>query len=120
MTSITHEKSAAIAAAEELVAAALRLRALPVPAEERQQLLTLMARAAEALGATANGLISVVYEEAPPGGTIGEPDGWLPLPGQLIQELDEAFDGAIKQRNALQEAATIVEEMLAERRGVTR
>ncbi len=99
-----------------MCALAEQLTGVPVTAEERQQVLGLLARTAEAIGATAINISMNVQEETPAGGTLGNPDGSLPKPGQLIQELDVAHRRGCRMRDALQEAALLDVEVAQERR----
>jgi len=102
--------------ADLMHALAVQLTGVPVQVEERQKLLTLLADTVEAIASTAVLVSIAVHEETPAGGTLGTPDGRLPLPGQLIQELDEAHGHGCRMRDALQEAAAVVEEIAQEQR----
>lgn len=108
----------ALGVADLMCGLAEQLTGVPVTAQERQQVLGLLARTAEALAATASSISMAVVEETPAGGTLGSPGGALPLPGQLVQELDVAHRFGCRMRDALQEADTLTQEVAQERRRV--
>jgi len=115
MTSITHS-SAAVTAVGELRDLALKVKGMPIAADDRAQVFALLAETVEAMAATMHGVSADVHEEAPPLSSLAAPDGSLPPLGQLEQELDEAHRWGCRMRDALNEAGTLVEDIAQERR----
>jgi len=120
MTSIAYspptagEVSAAVAAAKEAAAAVHRLTTLAVPAGERAAVIGHLGEVAQHLFDTAFALSIQVHEEAPSGGTLGTPDGWLPPAGRAERDLDEASRFLAWARDAFNDAVTAVEDMAQE------